>query len=73
MFSNHTFVFQALLVFAKTDWQSQMWKKSLEQHGFLFDVAHSEPLAVETFLRNQHHLIIIDSLSKSIDAKSLCK
>uniref|UniRef100_H2ZJ63 PDE8-like REC N-terminal domain-containing protein n=1 Tax=Ciona savignyi TaxID=51511 RepID=H2ZJ63_CIOSA len=64
--------FKALLIFTKEDAQLQILEKCLGKLGFEYDVK-SYDAALDTFLKKQPHLVIIDCRHTfAFDAETIC-
>ncbi|CAK8685576.1 unnamed protein product [Clavelina lepadiformis] len=66
--------FKALLIFPRNDEQSQSWRTALTNAGFHHDSELTTQHALDSFHRNQHHLVIIDNRQyEALDVEFLCR
>ncbi|XP_076465787.1 high affinity cAMP-specific and IBMX-insensitive 3',5'-cyclic phosphodiesterase 8B-like isoform X2 [Babylonia areolata] len=63
-----------LLVFGKTDAQSEVLWQAADKLGFSRNLVHTAESALETFLQRLHDVVIIDHRSaRGFDADTLCR
>ncbi|ELU01080.1 hypothetical protein CAPTEDRAFT_201790 [Capitella teleta] len=62
-----------LLVFAKQDAQSECFRRAADRCRCSTILVRSPEAALESYLAQQHDLVIIDNRSRTLDAEALCR